>query len=83
VKTFNDAGAWATAFDYVREKDQPEVVVVNGRKHKLYPSGRVLCAEGYPYHPYEGDECHCWDMDPGEGLHIATFSFDDVRRAMT
>jgi hypothetical protein len=38
VKSFND---FSEAFDYCREKDQPVVVLVEGQRWKLYPSGRA------------------------------------------
>lgn len=30
-----------SAFDYIRERNSPQVVTVNGKRWKLYPSGRA------------------------------------------
>jgi len=59
---FDEPDAWGQAFDYVRERDRPDIVIVDGRKYKLYPSGRVLCAEFSPYHLVDGDVCDCRDQ---------------------
>lgn len=34
------------AFAYCREKRTPVVVEIGGLRHKLYPSGRALVADG-------------------------------------
>jgi hypothetical protein len=53
--------AWDEAFSYVRERNRPDVVTVDGKRYKLYPSGRALCAVTMPMHSFEGAHCDCSD----------------------
>lgn len=65
---------WDDAFHSVRVVVQaPAVVMVQGRRYKLYPSGRVLCAATRPYHKphHETPDGHCGCMEI-EGDTIAT-----------
>jgi hypothetical protein len=44
---FNDLdghaeSAWPEAFSYVREANHPCVLMINGERWKLYPSGQAL-----------------------------------------
>ncbi len=39
MKTFDD---FSDAFDYCREAGRPVVVLVEGKRWKLYPSGRAV-----------------------------------------
>lgn len=56
---------WDEAFDYVRERNRPEIVLVDGQPYKLYPSGRSLCAATRPYHSFDGEACDCQSRESG------------------
>lgn len=56
---------WDEAFDYVRERRRPEIVLVDGQPYKLFPSGLSLCAATHPYHSFEGVACDCQSRESG------------------
>ena len=42
MKSFD---TFSEAFDYCREGDSPVTVIVEGKRHKLFPSGHAKCLE--------------------------------------
>jgi hypothetical protein len=79
MRTYNEPEevAWSLAFSDVREMNRPAIVLINGKKRKLYPSGRALCAENFPYHDLT--DCNC--DEPSDGVEIMTITRADLRKA--
>ena len=51
------------ALAYCKDKGHRVTVRVDGRVHKLYPRGQVLCCESDPPHYYDGAVCDCWGAE--------------------
>lgn len=61
------AAEWEHVWSECRERNAPMMATVCGRRYKLYPSGRLLCAGTRPYHiaPPDGEPCPQCDAVSG------------------